>query len=97
MRSLTSSIENGTAGSNDVMYVYSYSITLAFGAVIASQIGTVAEIALFLLIVYVPLFQMLFGTTAIHMKHLALLLVCPAVLIALEEIRKWFARRLKTA
>jgi len=120
MRSLSSAIETGTA-SSDVMYVYSYSITLAFGAVIASQIGNVlecrssklsvyksfkkknnlmiagilVEIALFLVIAYVPFFQVIFGTTAIHFKHLVLLLVCPVILIILEEVRKCFAGRIR--
>lgn len=120
MRALSASIENGTAAS-DVMDVYSYAITLGFGAVIAAQIGNVlecrsdripvyksfrknnnlmiagviAEVALFLLIAYVPFFNMLFETTAIKLQHLALLLVCPLILITLEEIRKWIAGRMR--
>lgn len=42
MQALTVSIANNTA-SEQVMYVYQYAITLAFGAVIASQIGNVLE------------------------------------------------------
>ncbi|MGN1385615.1 MAG: cation-translocating P-type ATPase [Bacillus sp. (in: firmicutes)] len=120
MRTLSASIENGTAAS-DVMYVYSYAITLGFGAVIAAQIGNVlecrssklpvyksfkkknklmvvgiaVEFALFLLIAYVPFFNMLFETTSIKLHHLALLLICPLILIMLEEIRKWAAGRMR--
>ena len=57
--------------------------------------GILVEIALFLVIAYVPFFQMIFGTTAIHVEHLALLLVCPVLLIILEEVRKWFAGRMR--
>lgn len=115
---VTSAIVNGTA-SEQVMHVYHYAITLAFGAVIACQIGNVlecrssrlsfvkslkkknhlmiwgiiVEIALFLLIAYVPFMQMLFGTTAPKISHLAILLICPVVLIILEEVRKWFITR----
>lgn len=118
--SFTTSIANGTA-SEQVMYVYSYAITLSFGAVIACQIGNVlqcrssrlsftkslkkknhlmmwgilVEIALFLLIAYVPFIQRLFGTTAPQLSHLALLLLCPVVLIVLEECRKWIVRNVK--
>ncbi|MBB6443596.1 cation-translocating P-type ATPase [Bacillus benzoevorans] len=42
VRSFTASITNGTAGEH-ISYVYSYAITLAFGAVIACQIGNVFE------------------------------------------------------
>lgn len=117
MQALTLSIANNTA-SEQVMYVYQYAITLAFGAVIASQIGNVLEcrsprlpftktlrknnrliiwgivieIILFLIIAYVPFIQLLFGTTAPKLSHLALLLICPIVLILFEEMRKWIVR-----
>lgn len=117
MRSLTTAIADGTADEN-VMYVYKYAITLAFGSVIASQIGNilvcrsshqsffkslkkknnlmiwgiVIEIVLFLLIAYAPWMQMLFGTAAPKLQHLALLLICPIVLIIMEEFRKWIVR-----
>lgn len=116
----TTAIVNGTA-SEQLMHVYQYAITLAFGAVIASQMGNVlecrssrlsftkslkkknnlmiwgiiVEIALFLFIAYVPFMQMLFETTAPSISHLAILLICPVVLILLEEIRKWLVRRTK--
>ena len=57
--------------------------------------GIVVEIALFLFIAYVPFMQILFETTAPKISHLAILLVCPVVLILLEEMRKWFVRRMK--
>lgn len=120
MSSFTTLIANNTA-SEQVMYVYQYAITLAFGAVIACQIGNVLEcrsprlpftktlkkknnliiwgiiieVILFFVIAYVPFMQILFGTTAPQIGHLALLLVCPIVLIILEEIRKWIVRRTK--
>ncbi|WP_246147073.1 HAD-IC family P-type ATPase [Bacillus massilioanorexius] len=118
VRSLTFSIVDGSA-SEHVKYVYQYAITMAFGSVIACQIGNVLvcrsqrqcfykalkkknplmlwgigiEIALFLVIAYVPFMQTLFETTGPKLHHLALLLVCPFVLISLEETRKWFVRR----
>lgn len=118
MRSFNVAIANGTA-SEAVMQVYSYAITLSFGAVVAGQIGNVLEcrssrlpftatlkkknsmmiwgivleIALFLAIAYVPFFNMLFGTSAPKLEHLAMLIACPVVLIALEETRKWVVRR----
>ena len=120
LSTVTSAIVNGTA-SEQVMHVYHYAITLAFGAVIACQIanvlecrssrlsfvkslkkknqlmmwGIVIEIVLFLLIAYVPFMQLLFETTAPKLSHLAILLICPVVLIIAEEIRKWFMTRLK--
>lgn len=55
--------------------------------------GIVAEVVLFFVIAYVPFFQMLFGTVALKLHHLALLLVCPVVLILLEECRKWILNK----
>lgn len=120
MQSITGAIANGTA-SEQVMSAYHYTITIALGAVIASQIGNVIEcrtsrlpfnqmmkkknrlmawgilsvIVLFFLIAYVPFMQLLFETSAPKPHHLALLLLCPVVLILLEELRKWFVRRMK--
>ncbi|MGN1400043.1 MAG: cation-translocating P-type ATPase [Bacillus sp. (in: firmicutes)] len=42
MRTLTEAIANNTAPS-DVMYVYSYAVTMAFGAVVACQVGNLLE------------------------------------------------------
>lgn len=118
--SVTPAIVNGTA-SEEVLHAYHYAITLAFGSVIASQIGNVlecrssrlsftkslkkknylmiwgifVEIGLFLLIAYVPFMQMVFGTTAPKVSHLAILLICPIVLILIEEMRKWLVSRMK--
>ena len=120
MQSLTSSIANGTS-SEQVMSVYHYTITIALGAVIVSQIGNVLEcrttrlpflktmkkknnlmvwgiisvIVLYVIIAYVPFMQMLFETAAPKPHHLALLLLCPVVLILIEEMRKWIVRRMK--
>lgn len=120
VRSFTASLTNGTAGQH-ISYVYSYAITLAFGAVIACQIGNVfecrsaqqsflhswrkknhlmrwgilLEMALFFFIAYIPFMQTLFHTTGPHIKHLLLLLLCPIVLILLEEIRKGITKKIK--
>lgn len=117
VRTFTLAIADGTA-SAEVMYAYSYAVTLAFGAVIACQIGNVlecrslhlplyrtmkkknslilwgiiTEVVLFLLIAYVPFLQAIFGTTGPQIGHLALLLLCPILLILLEEFRKWRGR-----
>ena len=57
--------------------------------------GILSVIVLFLLIAYVPFIQTLFGTTAPQISHLALLILCPIVLIISEELRKWMVRRFK--
>ena len=118
--SVTTAIVNGTA-SEQVLHAYHYAMTLAFGAVIACQIGNVfecrssrlsftkslkkknhlmiwgiiVEIVLFLLIAYVPFMQILFETTGPKISHLAFLLLCPVVLILIEEMRKWMVRRFR--
>lgn len=55
--------------------------------------GIVIEIALYLLIAYVPFMQMAFGTATPQTSHLFLLLFCPVVMIILEEFRKWAAAK----
>lgn len=118
IHSFTASIENGTA-SEHIKYVYNYAVTLAFGAVVACQIGNVLvcrsnrlsifqsmkkknrlmiwgivlEVILFLVIAYVPLFQEIFNTVGPKFNHIIVLLICPVVLILLEEFRKWAVRR----
>ena len=59
-------------------------------------VGILAEIILFMVIAYVPFFQLIFGTTAIHVEHLALLLICPVILIILEEGLKLALKNLCT-
>lgn len=54
--------------------------------------GILIEIALFLLIAYVPFLQFVFGTATPQFSHLFLLLLCPVVIIAFEELRKWLAK-----
>ncbi|MGM9927776.1 MAG: cation-translocating P-type ATPase [Bacillus sp. (in: firmicutes)] len=118
VRSFTQSIIEGTA-SEQITYVYQYAITLAFGSVIACQMGNVfvcrskrqsmfklfkkknhlllwglgIELCLFLLIAYMPLMQTLFGTTGPKLQHVAMLVMCPFILILFEETRKWLVRR----
>jgi ATPase, P-type (transporting), HAD superfamily, subfamily IC len=55
--------------------------------------GILIEIVLFLLIAYVPILQFVFGTATPQFNHLFLLLICPVVIIAAEEVRKWFVKK----
>lgn len=52
-------------------------------------LGILIEITLYLLIAYVPFLQLLFGTATPQFSHLLLLPLCPAVIMVLEEFRKW--------
>lgn len=57
-------------------------------------IGILAQQGILLAIVYVPFLQQLFGTAPLHLTELlSLYLLAPAVLL-LEEIRKFFARKM---
>ena len=55
---------------------------------IASQISIVAAI------IYIPFLQMLFKTTAIDLADWLWLALLALIVIAVEEGRKWFTRRL---
>ncbi|MET1249746.1 cation-transporting P-type ATPase [Sporolactobacillus sp. STCC-11] len=118
IQGLTASLTAGSTGAQ-VSYVYQYAVTMAFGAVIFSQIGNLLEcrspsqsmftmfrkpnhlifwgilfeVALFLLIAYLPFMQLVFGTAAPSLNHLYLLLICPIFLIVVEESRKWVVRK----
>ncbi|KXT67232.1 cation-transporting ATPase, E1-E2 family [Streptococcus gallolyticus] len=57
------------------------------------NIGLVVELAIFILLVYVPIFHNLFNTASLGVWHWIYLLLCPFVIVGLEEVRK----RLMTA
>jgi magnesium-transporting ATPase (P-type) len=56
-------------------------------------IGIVAQVSILSFLVYVPLMQRLFGTTALGLVDWAFLAVFACIVIFAEEVRKWFARR----
>ena len=51
------------------------------------SLGIVLEIILFILLSYVPLFHTLFNTAPIGLDDWLYLLLCPFIIMALEEIR----------
>ncbi len=57
-------------------------------------IGIGIEILLAMAIIYLPVFQGIFKTQAISFSDLKILILCPIILIGLEEIRKMAVRRL---
>jgi len=57
-------------------------------------IGIAAQVSIISFLVYVPLMQGLFGTTALGFVDWAFLAVFACTVIFAEEVRKWFARRL---
>jgi magnesium-transporting ATPase (P-type) len=57
-------------------------------------IGIVAQVSIISFLVYVPLMQRLFGTTALGLVDWAFLAIFACVVIFAEEVRKWFTRRL---
>jgi magnesium-transporting ATPase (P-type) len=56
--------------------------------------GIASQISILSLLVYVPLMQTFFGTTAIGLADWAFLALLAGTVIFVEEVRKWFARRL---
>jgi Ca2+-transporting ATPase len=56
--------------------------------------GIASQISILSLLVYVPLMQALFGTTALGFSDWAFLATLAVIVIFAEEIRKWFSRRL---
>ncbi len=52
------------------------------------NIGLVFELAIFILLVYVPIFHNLFNTASLGVWHWIYLMLCPFVIVGLEEIRK---------
>ncbi len=57
-------------------------------------IGIAAQLSIISILIYVPLMQDLFGTTAIGVVDWAFLALLACLVIVAEEIRKWFSRRL---
>jgi hypothetical protein len=57
-------------------------------------VGMIAQISIISVLIYVPLMQTVFGTTAIGPADWGFLLILPITVIVAEEIRKWFSRRL---
>jgi magnesium-transporting ATPase (P-type) len=55
--------------------------------------GIISQISILALLVYVPLFQQVFGTTALGLTDWAFLIGLALVVIFAEEIRKLFVRR----
>ena len=56
-------------------------------------IGIAAQVSIISFLVYVPLMQRLFGTTALGLVDWVFLAVFACIVIFAEEVRKWFARR----
>jgi magnesium-transporting ATPase (P-type) len=56
-------------------------------------VGIAAQVSIISFLVYVPLMQRLFGTTALELIDWAFLAVFACIVIFAEEVRKWFARR----
>jgi Ca2+-transporting ATPase len=57
-------------------------------------LGIAAQISILSFLVYVPLMQRFFGTTAIGFMDWAFLALLALIVIVADEVRKWFARRL---
>jgi len=57
-------------------------------------IGIASQITILSFLVYVPLMQTLFGTTALDLVDWAFLALLTCIVLFAEEIRKWFTRRL---
>jgi Ca2+-transporting ATPase len=57
-------------------------------------LGIASQISIISILVYVPLMQGFFGTTALGMADWAFLALIAVGVVFAEEIRKWFARKL---
>jgi Ca2+-transporting ATPase len=57
-------------------------------------LGIASQISIISILVYVPLMQRFFGTTALELLDWAFLALIAVTVIFAEEIRKWFERRL---
>ena len=57
-------------------------------------LGVAAQISIVASMVYVPLLQKLFGTTALNLNDWAFLGLIAFIVILAEETRKWFVRKL---
>jgi magnesium-transporting ATPase (P-type) len=56
-------------------------------------VGIVAQLSILSFLVYVPLMQEFFGTTALGVEDWIFLLSLAVVVVVAEEIRKFFVRR----
>jgi Ca2+-transporting ATPase len=56
-------------------------------------IGIAAQISILATIIYADPLQTIFGTTGIEVSDWAYLATLPAIILAAEEIRKWFSRK----
>lgn len=59
--------------------------------------GIVAQLSILALLIYVPLMQEFFGTTALNLSDWGFLLLLALIVIFAEEIRKFFSRRFSKA
>ena len=57
-------------------------------------LGMAAQVSVLSLLVYVPLMQGFFGTTALRFADWVFLTILALVVVFVEEVRKWFVRRL---
>ncbi len=57
-------------------------------------LGIASQISILSAIVYIPLLQGFFGTAAIGLTDWAFLALLACMVILVEEVRKWFARRM---
>jgi len=57
-------------------------------------LGIASQISIISILVYVPLMQRFFGTTALGLFEWAFLALIALTVVFAEEIRKWFARRM---
>jgi magnesium-transporting ATPase (P-type) len=57
-------------------------------------LGIAAQVSIISFLVYVPSMQGFFGTTALGLNDWAFLAILAIVVVFVEEIRKWFSRRL---
>lgn len=57
-------------------------------------LGIVAQISIISLLIYAPPMQTLFGTAPLGLSEWAFLAMLALIVVSVEEIRKWFTRRL---
>ena len=57
------------------------------------MVGIYFEIALMIVLMYVPFFQGVFGTAPIGLTEWIFLLCLPLPILLIEEVRKYFVRR----
>jgi sodium/potassium-transporting ATPase subunit alpha len=55
--------------------------------------GLLVEVLFILAIIYIPLFHTFFSTAALPLWVWGIILLAPAVIFSLEELRKWLVRR----